>query len=164
MNIQSEEKTMFKRLKLPAGLYVFLASSLFAQTGIPGLSGSSVESSYGLGNATVGATQYTVIIDIGYNQNLTPGQYISQSQLASDFQGFLSMYPNGGDPVEAQLLSVVNSFVTKYPQFASVTVSATVGSLNSPQAEIIASASNVQLPSGPSGQNRLSTGTSQRRK
>jgi hypothetical protein len=155
---------MFKRLKLPAGLCVFLASSLFAQTGIPGLSGSSVESSYGLGNATIGATQYTVIIGIGYNQNLTPNQYVSQSQLASDFMSFLSMYPNAGDPVEAQLLTVVNSFVNKYPQFASVTVSATVGSSSSLQAEIIASASNVQLPSGLSGQNRLSLGASQRRK
>ncbi|HEY7337086.1 MAG TPA: hypothetical protein VH639_19490 [Bryobacteraceae bacterium] len=155
---------MFKRLKLPAGLCVFLASSLFAQSGIPGLSGSSVESSYGLGNATIGATQYTVNIGIGYNQNLTPGQYISQSQLAADFQGFMSIYPNAADPVEAQLLSVVNSFVTKYPQFASVSVSATTGSPNSPQAEIIATASNVQLPAGLTSQNRLSLGTSQRRK
>ena len=155
---------MFKRLKLPAGLYVFLASSLFAQQGIPGLSGSSVESSYGLGNATIGATQYTVVIGIGYNQNLSPSQYISQPQLASDFQGFLSTYPSAGDPVEAQLLSVVNSFVKKYPQFASVTVSATAGSSNSLQAEIIASATNIQLPSGLSGQNISSLGASPRRK
>jgi hypothetical protein len=155
---------MFKRLTLPAGLCVFLASSLFAQSGMPGLGGSSVESSYGLGNATIGATQYTVVIGVGYNQNLTPGQYISQSQLASDFQGFMSMYPNAGDPVEAQLLSVVNSFVTKYPQLASVSLSATIGSANSLQAAITASAINVQLPSGLSGQNRLSLGTSQRRK
>ena len=152
---------MFKRLKLSAGLCLFLASSLFAQPGIPGLSGSSAESSYGLGNTSIGATQYTVIIGIGYNQNLTPSQYISQSQLASDFQGFLSMYPNAGDPAEAQLLFVVNAFVSKYPQFASVTVDATVGSTSSLSAEIIASASNVQLTSGRSGQN---IATPQRRK
>lgn len=164
MNIQSEEKPMFKRLKLAAGLCVFLASSLFAQSGIPGLSGSSVESSYGLGNATIGATQYTIIVGIVYNQNLTPNKYISQSQLASDFQGFLSMYPTAGDPAEAQLLSVVNAFVGKYPQFASVTLSATVGSTSSPLAEIIASASNVQVPSGLSGQNRFSLVTPQSRK
>lgn len=155
---------MFKRLKLAAGLSVFVASSLFAQSGIPGLSGSSVDSSYGLGNATIGATQYTVTISIGYNQNLTPGQYISQSRLTADFQAFLSMYPNAGDPAEAQLLSVVNAFVSKYPQFASVTVSATVGSTDSLQAEIIAFASNVQLPSGLSGQNRFSPATPQSRK
>lgn len=155
---------MFQLLKLPAALCVFLASSLFAQPGIPGLSGSSVGSYYGLGNATIGGTQYTVIVSIEYSQNLTPGQYISQAQLTSDFQSFLSMYPNAGDPAEAQLLSVVNSFVTKYAQFSTISVSATVGTSNSLQAEITATAMNLQLPSGSSGQDRYSRGVSQRKK
>lgn len=155
---------MFQLLKLPAGLCVFLASSLFAQPGIPGLSGSSVGSSYGLGNATIGGTQYAVIVSIEYNQNLTPGQYISQAQLTSDFQSFLSMYPNAGDPVEAQLLSVVNSFVTKYAQFSTVTVGATVGTSNSLQAEITATAMNLQSPSNLSGQDKYSKSISQRKK
>lgn len=157
---------MFQLLKLPAAFCVFLASSLFAQPGIPGLSGSSVGSYYGLGNATIGGAQYTVIVSIEYSQNLTPGQYISQAQLTSDFQSFLSMYPNAGDPAEAQLLSVVNSFVTKYAQFSTISVSATVGAStsNSLQAEITATAMNLQLPSGASGQDRYSRAISQHKK
>jgi hypothetical protein len=164
MNIKSEERTMFQLLKVPAGLCVFLASSLLAQPSIPGLSGSSVGSYYGLGNATIGGTQYTVIVSIEYSQNLTPGQYISQAQLTADFQSFLSMYPNAGDPAEAQLLSVVNSFVTKYAQFSTISVSATVGTSNTLQAEITATAMNLQLPSGASGQDRYSRAISQHKK
>ena len=120
---------------------------------VPSL-GGGVGSTYNLGNSTfgAGAVQYTVIIDIQWGSNLMPSQYVSQSQLMSDFTGFVSSYPNASDPPEAILVSAAKAFAKKYSQFSLVSLSAaagaatTIGSLSGFQAEITASAGNLQLP------------------
>jgi len=123
--------------RLAAGIAVLAFSSvaLLAQ-GLPTTFGG-VNSTYGLGQSTFGSVQYDIVINVEYNDGLTPDQYISQSQLASDYQGFLSAYPNAGDAVEAILASAASSFATKYPQFGSVTLGA---NSTSPLAQIEASA------------------------
>jgi hypothetical protein len=151
---------MSRFLKAVLGLSVSLApftGSLTAQSTGSSSPTVGVSSTYNLGNATFGAgsVQYTVGISISYNQGLTPSQYISPTQLTSDFNGFLSAYPNAGDPPEAILASVASGWATKYSQFSTVLVTAVAGStttatgsLGSFTAEISASASNLQLPGG----------------
>ena len=145
---------MTRFLKVFLGLGLSLApftASLSAQAG-----GGSVSSTYSLGSATFGAggVQYNVAITIEYGQGLMPGQYISQSQLTTDFQNFLNIYPNAGDPPEAILLSAVNGFASKYSQFSVVSLGAGAGTgtgtglFGGFSAEISATASNLQLPGG----------------
>jgi hypothetical protein len=131
------------------------AASLSAQS--PASSPTvTVDSTYNLGTASFGAgnVQYTVVIGIVYGQVSGPSQYISPSQLTSDFNGFVSAYPNAGDPPEAILAKAASGFASKYSQFSVVTVSAaagaatSTGSLSAFTAEITASASNLQLPGG----------------
>jgi hypothetical protein len=118
--------------------------ALFAQSSSTlGLGG--VNSTYGLGNSTFGSVQYTITISIEYNTGLTAANYISPAQLTSDFQGFLNAYPNPGDPPEAILLSAAQGFAQEYSQFNLITLDATAGSATALQAEIEATASNIQV-------------------
>jgi hypothetical protein len=120
----------------------FLASAgAFGQNPLAGLGG--VSSTYALGNATFGSTQFAVAISVSYNSNLMPSAYVSQAQFTSDFQSFVAAYPNAGDPVEAILLSVANSFANKYAQIGYLGLAATAGSSSSPSAIIEAAAGNL---------------------
>jgi hypothetical protein len=135
-------------------------TNLFAQAGSSSL--ASVGSTYNLGTATFGAggVQYTVAITIAYAQSLTPSQYIAPSVLTSNFNSFVSSYPNAGDPPEAILLSAANQFANMYSQFSVVTLEAaagaitTTGTLSGFQADIIASAGNLSVPGLPTGSMR----------
>jgi hypothetical protein len=134
--------TRFWKLSLAMALSL---PALFAQSSSLGLGG--ISSAYGLGNSTFGTVQYAITISIEYNTGLTASSYISPAQLTSDYQGFLNAYPNPGDPPEAILLSAAQGFAQKYSQFALVTLdaSATAGSATALQAEIEASAGNLQV-------------------
>jgi hypothetical protein len=134
-----------RHLKFSLGLLIalgFFQASLSAQS-VLGFGG--VNSTYSLGNSTFSSVQYSMMIIIEYNQNLTASQYISPAQLATSYQGSLNTYPNPGDPPEAILLTTANAFVQQYSQFASVTLVATAGSSPSLQAEIEVTATNAQL-------------------
>ncbi|HLI83595.1 MAG TPA: hypothetical protein VKV17_06730 [Bryobacteraceae bacterium] len=123
-----------------------LSLPLFAQgssTGSLGMGG--ITSSYSLGNTTFNSVQYAITISIDYNSGATAANYISPAQLTSDYQGFLNAYPNPGDPPEAILLSVAQSFAQKYSQFDLVSLDAFAGSATALQAEIEASAGNLQV-------------------
>jgi hypothetical protein len=142
--------TISSLTKLPLTAVLFLPT-LFAQTGSLGIGG--VNSTYGLGNSTFNSVQYTITISIEYNTGLTSASYISPAQLTTNYQGFLNAYPNPGDPPEAILLSVAQSFAQQYSQFSLITLNATTapattataGSTPTLPAEIEASASNIQL-------------------
>jgi hypothetical protein len=141
--------TISSLMKLPCTAALFLPA-LFAQTGSLGM---GVNSTYGLGNSTFNSVQYAITIGIEYNSGLTAASYISPAQLTTAYQGFLNAYPNPGDPPEAILLWVAQSFAQQYSQFNLITLdataapaaSATAGSATAPQAEIEASASNLQV-------------------
>ncbi|HLJ45337.1 MAG TPA: hypothetical protein VKU01_04985 [Bryobacteraceae bacterium] len=126
------------RLAASVAALTLSSVALLAQ-GLPSTFGG-VNSTYGLGSSTFGSVQYTIAINLDYSDGLTPNQYISQSQLTSDYQAFVAAYPNPGDAVEAILASAASSFATKYPQFASVTLGA---SSTSPLAQIEASAASL---------------------
>jgi hypothetical protein len=65
----------------------------------------------------------TVSMGVSYPIGLTPGSYVSGTQLNTDFQGFLSAYPSLTDPPEAILSSVLQSILNKYPQMTGGSLS-----------------------------------------
>jgi hypothetical protein len=138
--------TSISRFGVACGLICAAGVLGFAQTttALPG----GVISSYGLGPAAFGPVQYTVTISLSYGAILPGNQYVSQSQLITDFKGFVAAYPNPNDPVEAIVSSVANSFALKYPQVSSIGL---VAASASPYAQISTGVTTVALPSGPVG-------------
>jgi hypothetical protein len=77
-------------------------------------------------------------LGISYPVGLTPGSYISATQLNTDFQTFLAAYPSPTDPPEAILSSVLQSILNKYPQMTGGTLTG----------EIPGTFMGVPIPSG----------------
>lgn len=68
----------------------------------------------------------TLGLDVYYPTGLSTSSYITGSQLNSDFQGFLSSYPNPTDAPEAYLSVALQGILNKYPQITGGTLSAAV--------------------------------------
>jgi hypothetical protein len=70
-----------------------------------------------------GATFSTTFIGVSYPVGLAANQYVSGTQLNTDFQTYLGSYPSPSDPLEAILGSVLQSILNKYPQMAGGSLS-----------------------------------------
>jgi len=64
----------------------------------------------------------SVTLSVSYPTGLTPGSYVSGTQLNTDFQAFLTAYPSQTDPLEAILSTVLQSILNKYPQMTGGTI------------------------------------------
>jgi hypothetical protein len=63
-----------------------------------------------------------VSLGVSYPVGLTPGSYISGTQVNTDSQSFLTAYPSQTDPPEAILSTVLQSILKKYPQMTGGTL------------------------------------------
>jgi hypothetical protein len=89
---------------------------------------SSIDSSYPITVPTGSAVNFsTATIGVSYPIGLTPGSYISGTQLNTDFQSFLTAYPSPTDPPEAILSTVLQAILNKYPQMTGGTLSGEIG-------------------------------------
>jgi hypothetical protein len=84
---------------------------------------ATIDSSYPITVPTIaGITFSSANLSISYPVGLTPGSYVSGTQLNTDFQGFLTAYPSPTDPPEAILSTVLQSILSKYPQMTGGTL------------------------------------------
>ncbi len=84
---------------------------------------ASIDSSYPVTIPAGSALSFsTVSLSVSYPTGLTPGSYISGTQLNKDFQTFLAAYPNQTDPPEAILSTVLQSILSKYSQMTGGTL------------------------------------------
>jgi hypothetical protein len=89
---------------------------------------ATIDSSYPVSvprSSTVSFT--TANITVTHPVGLTPGSYISGTQLNTDFQSFLTAYPTPTDPPEAILSTVLQAILTKYPQMTGGSLSGEIG-------------------------------------
>jgi hypothetical protein len=82
---------------------------------------AAIDSGFAVTIPTIPGLSFTAIgnlasLTVSYPTGLTPGSYLSPSQLNTDFQSFLASYPSRQDPPEAILSTVLQSIVNKYPQ------------------------------------------------
>ncbi len=68
----------------------------------------------------------TVQLAVTYPTGLNSGSYITVKQLTSDFQGFISAYPNPADPPEAYISNALQGILTKYPQMPGGSITGTI--------------------------------------
>jgi hypothetical protein len=116
-----------------------------------GLYGQTTTVSYVSSDYTVtmptgfsGTSLSTVSLGVTYPIGLAANQYISSTQLNTDFQGFVSGYPSPSDPPEAILGSVLQSILSKYPQIVGGTLT---GEIAGPGTTI----GGITIPGAPSG-------------
>lgn len=116
-------KTTFSRC---AVLAVCLSTgSMHGQTQKTG----AINSSYPVTVPAIAGIAFSqVSLAVSYPTGLTPGSYISGTQLNTDFQGFLSAYPSPQDPPEAILSAVLQSVLNKYPQMNGGSVTGFIAS------------------------------------
>ena len=86
----------------------------------------------------------TVELSVGYPVGLSPNQYISGTQLNTDFQGLFSAYPNPTDPPEAILSTVLQGILSKYSQ---ITGGSLTGEISGPGTTI----GGITIPGAPAG-------------
>ena len=85
---------------------------------------ATIDSSYSVTVPTGSSVTFsTAGLSVTYPVGLTPGSYISGTQLNTDFQSFLTAYPSPTDPTEAILSTVLQSILAKYPQMTGGTLS-----------------------------------------
>ena len=89
---------------------------------------SSITSSYTVTFPTgfTGQVFSTVQLVVTYPTGLTPSSYITINQLNSDFQGFISAYPNPADPPEAYMSNALQGILNKYSGIAGGALAGTI--------------------------------------
>ncbi len=89
---------------------------------------SSIISSYAITTPTgfTGQVFSTLELGVYYPAGLSPSSYITNTQLNSDFQGFISGYPNPSDAPEAYLSVALQGILNKYPQILGGTLTAAI--------------------------------------
>jgi len=92
------------------------------------VSASSITSSYILTFPTgfAGQAFSTVQLAVTYPTGLNSSSYITSKQLDSDFQGFISAYPNPADPPEAYVSNALQGILSKYPQIPGGALTGTI--------------------------------------
>ena len=89
---------------------------------------ATIDSSYPVTVPTGSPVSFsTADIGVSYPVGLTPGSYISGTQLNTDFQTYLAGYPSPSDPPEAILSTVLQQILSKYPQMVGGTLSGSIG-------------------------------------
>lgn len=87
---------------------------------------ATVSSSYPVAAQTIGNIKFNLSLGVSYPVNLSPGSYISGTQLATDLQNSVSGYSSPTDPPEAIFSSALSSLLAKYPQMTGGTLTASV--------------------------------------
>jgi hypothetical protein len=104
-----------------------------------------VTSSYPVTFPTGSSLNFSYLnLTVGYPVGLTPSQYISASQLNTDFQGFISAYPSPTDPPEAILSTALQGILGKYSQ---MTGGSLLGEIAGPSQTI----GTITIPGSPIG-------------
>jgi hypothetical protein len=93
-----------------------------------------------------GPTFSTVYLSVNYPTGLGASSYITNKQLTSDFQGFISAYPTPSDAPEAYLSSALQQILSKYSQMPGGNVAA---SIKGP--DMVIPGTNVTTPGPPIG-------------
>ena len=99
-----------------------------------------------------GSVYSLLSLGVAYPTGLAPSSYVTSTQLNTDFQSFISAYPNVSDPPEAILSTVLQSVLGKYPQIVGGTL---IGEISGPGTVI----GTITIPGAPIGTIEVVIGT-----
>src|SRR5579872_3840433 len=100
-------------IRVAAIISVFSLGILYGQT----QQVAAISSSYPVTVPMIAGINFSVAgLTVSYPVGLAANMYIAGSQLSTDFQTFLTAYPNPQDPPEAILSTVLQAILNKYPQ------------------------------------------------